>query len=76
MNCHGCARTRTERIPVSIWRCCSVAPCNHPVAAFQARTVPQVMLFLVWAAMRLRPRLLPDREATGRTPSLEAAHAH
>ncbi len=35
-----------------------------------------VMLALVWSAMRLRPRLFPDRPATGPRPTMEAAHAH
>ena len=35
-----------------------------------------VMLFLVWAAMRLRPRLFPGRPAAAPEPTLEAAHAH
>ena len=35
-----------------------------------------VMLFLVWAAMRLRPRLFPGRPAAAPEPALEAAHAH
>jgi ACR3 family arsenite transporter len=35
-----------------------------------------VMLFLVWSAMRLRPRLFPDRPTVGPTPTLEAARAH
>ena len=35
-----------------------------------------VMLALVWSAMRLRPRLFPDRPAAGPRPTLEAAHAH
>ena len=35
-----------------------------------------IMLFLVWAAMRLRPRLFPGRPAAAPEPTLEAAHAH
>jgi len=35
-----------------------------------------VMLFLVWSAMRLRPRLFPEHPVVGQTPTLEAAHAH
>ena len=35
-----------------------------------------VMLFLVWSAMRLRPRFFPDHPAVGPRPTLEAAHAH
>ena len=35
-----------------------------------------IMLFLVWAAMRLRPRLFPGRPAAAPEPALEAAHAH
>jgi arsenite transporter len=35
-----------------------------------------VMLFLVWAALRLRPRLFPDRSAGGTAIALEAARAH
>ena len=35
-----------------------------------------VMLFLVWAAIRLRPRLFPGRPAATPEPTLEAVHAH
>jgi ACR3 family arsenite transporter len=38
-----------------------------------------VMLFLVWAAMRLRPRLFPGSAGGASEPVpavLEAAHAH
>jgi ACR3 family arsenite transporter len=35
-----------------------------------------VMLFLVWAAMRLRPRLFGGQPAADAGPALEAAHAH
>ncbi len=38
-------------------------------------TVHTVMLALVWAAMRLRPRLFPHRPAAGPSPALEAVHA-
>jgi len=35
-----------------------------------------VMLFLVWAAMRLRPRLFRGGSPEPAQPTMEAAHAH